>query len=361
MLTNYDDMQERIRCRSRTWVITGAAGFIGSHLVETLLILGQTVIGIDNFLAGSRANLAQVYKTIGEPLWKNFRFIQGDIRSINQCRQICRSASIVLHHAAVGGRYSIKDPVGANENNATGFLNMLVAAHGAGVTRFIYAVSGDTDSGISALPNEQSGTGKQQSLYAVTKYVNELYAETFARCYGFDSIGVRYFNVFGPRQNPDSAYASVVPDWISSMMRNAPVHVGGDAGTIRDFCYIDNVVRANLLAATVEDVAAVNRIYDIGMGEGIAQSTIFAMLRDMFEREYPHGRVPHPARREIRCSGAQGSVADIGMARRLLGYWPMYDVRKGLGLTLAWWAAQLSAQGAGGGQKPGSPAGPQHA
>jgi len=357
VLTPYEEMQERIRRRPRTWVITGAAGFIGSHLAETLLTMGQTVIGIDNFLTGSRANLAQVYKTVGDHLWKNFRFVQGDIRSINQCRQICRSADVVLHHAAVvGGRHSIMDPVGANENNATGFLNMLVAAHGAGVTRFIYALSGDTDSDVSALPNEPSQTGRQQSLYAVTKYVNELYAETFARCYGFDSIGVRYFNVFGPRQNPDSAYVPMIPNWISSMMRNIPVHVGGDAGTPRDFCYVDNIVRANLLAATVEDVAAVNRIYDIGMGEGIALSTISAMLRDMFEHGYPHERALHPAHREIRYAGEQGSAADIGMARRLLGYWPMYDVRQGLWFT--WGAAQLS--GTRGGQKPGSPAGPQH-
>src|SRR6266853_1684676 len=222
----YEEVQDRIRSRPRTWLVTGAAGFIGSHLLETLLKLDQTVVGLDNFSTGNRSN---VKEAVGARHWKNFNFIEGDIRSLDQCRRACRSVDVVLHQAALGSvPRSIEDPIGANESNVTGFLNMLVAAHGSGVSRFVYAGSSAIYGDHPALPKVEAQIGRPLSPYAVTKRVNELYVEIFARCYGFESIGLRYFNVFGPRQDPNGAYAAVIPRWISSMIRNEPVYINGD-------------------------------------------------------------------------------------------------------------------------------------
>src|SRR6266852_4048658 len=237
----YEEVQDRIRSRPRTWLVTGAAGFIGSHLLETLLKLDQTVVGLDNFSTGNRSN---VKEAVGARQWKNFNFIEGDIRSLDQCRRACRSVDVVLHQAALGSvPRSIADPIGAHDSNVTGFLNMLVAAHGAGVSRFVYAGSSAVYGDHPVLLKTEPETGRPLSPYAVTKCVNEIYAEVFTRCYGFDSIGLRYFNVFGPRQDPNGAYAAVIPAWIAAMIRDKPVFINGDGKTARDFCYVDNAVQ----------------------------------------------------------------------------------------------------------------------
>ncbi len=339
-MRTYEEVQDRIRSRPRTWLVTGAAGFIGSHLLETLLKLDQTVVGLDNFSTGNRSN---VKEAVGARQWKNFNFIEGDIRSLDQCRRACRSVDVVLHQAARSSvPRSIEDPVGANESNVTGFLNMLVAAHGAGVSRFVYAGSSATYGDHPALPKVEAQIGRPLSPYAVTKRVNELYAEVFARCYGFDSIGLRYFNVFGPRQDPNGAYAAVIPRWISSMIRNEPVYINGDGETTRDFCYIDNVVQANLLAATVDDPPAVNEVYNVALNERISLNELFTILRSMLESRYPHLRSLRPIYREFRHGDARASQANIDKARRLLGYRPVWQVREGLARSIDWYVAKLA-------------------
>lgn len=339
-MRTYEEVQDHIRSHPRTWLVTGTAGFIGSHLLETLLKLDQRVVGLDNFSTGSRNNVTEA---VGTRQWRNFTFIEGDVRSLDQCRQACRSVDVVLHQAALGSvPRSIEDPIGANECNVTGFLNMLVAAHGAGASRFVYAGSSATYGDHSASPKVELQLGRPLSPYAVTKYVNELYAEIFARCYGFESIGLRYFNVFGPRQDPNGAYAAVIPKWISSMIRNEPVHINGDGETTRDFCYIDNVVQANLLAATVDDPAAVNEIYNVALNDGTSLNELFATLRSLLEPRYPELRALRPIYRGARAGDVRTSQADIGKAKRLLGYRPVWGVRQGLARSIDWYVAKLA-------------------
>src|SRR6266852_7743015 len=338
----YEEVQDRIRSRPRTWLVTGAAGFIGSHLLETLLKLDQTVVGLDNFSTGNRNN---VKEAVGARQWKNFNFIEGDIRSLDQCRKACRSVDVVLHQAALGSvPRSIADPIGAHENNVTGFLNMLVAAHGAGVSRFIYAGSSATYGDHPALPKVEAQIGRPLSPYAATKYVNELYAGIFARCYGLDSIGLRYFNVFGSRQDPNGAYAALIPKWIAGMIRNEPVHINGDGETARDFCHVDNAVQANLRAALADDPAAVNQIYNVALGERTSLNELFELIRSLLKPWYPHLRDFRPVYREFRLGDVRFSQADIGKAQRLLGYRPLLRVGEGLARAVDWYVARLSPQ-----------------
>src|SRR4051812_38409029 len=254
MKTSYEETLGRIRTEPRCWLVTGAAGFIGSHLAEQLLKLDQKVVGLDNFATGKRENVLSITKNLTEQQARSFRFIEGDIRSLEDCREACAGAQVVLHQAALGSvPRSIDDPISSSAANITGFLNMLVAARDAGVARMVYASSSATYGDHPALPKVEEQIGAALSPYAVTKHVNELYAAVFARCYGLSSIGLRYFNVFGPRQDPDGAYAAVIPKWIAAMIRNETLYINGDGETGRDFCYIDNTVQANLLAAMVED------------------------------------------------------------------------------------------------------------
>lgn len=338
-----EEVQDRIRTRPRTWLVTGVAGFIGSNLLETLLKLGQRVIGLDNFSAGHWNNLVQVKQAVTEAQWQNFRFVEGDIRSLDTCHRVCRSVNCVLHQAALGSvPLSIEDPIGTNDSNVRGFLNMLVAARDAGVSRFVYAGSSATYGDHPGLPQVESEIGRPLSPYGLTKYVNELYADVFARCYGFDSIGLRYFNVFGPRQDPDGAYAAVIPKWVASMIRNEPVFINGDGETVRDFCYIDNVVQANLLAALDANPAAVNQVYNIAMSERTTLNQLFEMFRSLLEPRFPHLRDLRPIYREFRAGDARMSQADISKAERLLGYRPTWRVKQGLARTVDWYVAKLS-------------------
>ena len=255
-MSSYESARRSVRAASRTWLVTGVAGFIGSHLAENLLALGQHVVGLDNFATGKPENLLCVKAAAGEA-GRNFRFLQGDIRSLEACRRACHGVDVVLHQAALGSvPRSIDDPIASTEANVAGFVNMLVAAREAGVGRFVYASSSAVYGDDPGLPKVEAVIGRALSPYGLTKHVNELFAGVFDACYGFKSIALRYFNVFGPRQDPQGAYASVIPAWIGALLAGRPAYVNGDGSASRDFCHVDNVVQANLLAATVQDPAA---------------------------------------------------------------------------------------------------------
>jgi len=273
------DVKGKLVCQPKTWLITGTAGFIGSNLLEHLLKLNQHVIGLDNFATGHQSNLDEVQSLVSPEQWSRFTFIEGDIRNPDDCVQACEGVDYVLHQAALGSvPRSLNDPITTNAANITGFLNMLVAARDAGVKSFTYAASSSTYGDHPALPKVEENIGKPLSPYAVTKYVNELYAEVFARSYGFKAIGLRYFNVFGKRQDPDGAYAAVIPKWTAAMVRGEDVFINGDGETSRDFCFIENAVQANLLAATAEDSAR-NEVYNVAVGDRTTLNDLFAALK----------------------------------------------------------------------------------
>ncbi|WP_165078585.1 MULTISPECIES: NAD-dependent epimerase/dehydratase family protein [unclassified Desulfovibrio] len=337
----YEQLRNRLAAAPSRWLITGVAGFIGSNLLEQLLRLGQTVTGLDNFLTGYQKNLDMVHAAVGDEAWARFTFIEGDIRDFATCRRACEGADHVLHEAALGSvPRSIDDPLLTNGCNIDGFLNMLVAARDAKVQSFVYAASSSTYGDSPELPKVEDRIGRPLSPYAVTKYVDELYADVFARCYGFPSIGLRYFNVFGQRQDPYGAYAAVIPQWFASLIKGETVYINGDGETSRDFCYIDNVVQANLLASLAPKDAQ-NRIYNVAFGERTTLNELFALLRDEVVRHKPEAATAEPVHRDFRAGDVRHSLADISRARTLLGYDPRYDVREGLTLAGDWYAANL--------------------
>jgi UDP-N-acetylglucosamine 4-epimerase len=338
----YDDAQQRIRARPRTWLVTGVAGFIGSHLAENLLRLGQPVVGIDNFATGKRENLALLAGAAGEARMRNFRFIEGDIRSLDACRAACAGVEVVLHQAALGSvPRSIEDPLGTHAANVTGFLNMLLAARDSGVARFVYASSSAVYGDHPVLPKLEERIGQAVSPYGLSKYIDELYAGVFSRCYGFSAIGLRYFNVFGPRQDPESVYAAVIPAWIGALLRNQTAYVNGDGRASRDFCYIDNVVQANLLAATVQEAEALDQVYNVALGEQTSLVELFEMIRAALAPRLPHLRTVRPVHREPRAGDLPFSRADTAKAERLLGYRPQVRIMQGLHRTIDWYAEHL--------------------
>ena len=337
----YQSLQSQLRERPQTWLVTGAAGFIGSNLVETLLRLDQRVVGLDNFATGHRRNLDQLQALVSPAQAANFRFIEGDIRDLAACRQACDGVDRVLHQAALGSvPRSLADPITTNDVNISGFLNMLVASRDAGVKRFVYAASSSTYGDHPALPKVEDVIGKPLSPYAVTKYVNELYADVFARAYGVQSIGLRYFNVFGARQDPNGAYAAVIPRWISALVKGETVQINGDGETSRDFCYVANAVQANLLAATVADEQACNQVYNVAVGERTTLNQLFELLRDGLAARGISG-APEPTHRDFRAGDVRHSQADIGKASRLLGFAPTHTIRQGLDEVLPWYVANL--------------------
>jgi len=343
MKTSYEEMLGRLRAQRRCWLVTGAAGFIGSHLAETLLKLDQQVVGLDNFATGKRENLVSLTQDLTKAQQASFRFIEGDIRSLEDCREACAGAELVLHEAALGSvPRSIDDPIASNAANVSGFLNMLVAARDANVSRMVYARSSATYGDHPALPKVEAVIGRPASPYGLTKYVNELYADVFARCYGFNTIGLRYFNVFGPRQDPNGEYAAVISAWIGALVRNQTAYVNGDGKAARDFCYVENVVQANLLAATAADPAALNQAYNVAVGEQTSLSELFEMIRAILIPRYPHLRTVRPVHREERRGDIKFSKADIGKAKRLLGYRPGFRVMEGLERTIDWYVANLN-------------------
>jgi UDP-N-acetylglucosamine 4-epimerase len=340
-VTKYEELLGRIEREPRTWLVTGVAGFIGSHLAEHLLRLGQRVVGLDNFSTGKRANLDSV-RASSRLASRNFRFIEGDIRSLDSCRRACQGAEIVLHEAALGSvPRSIDDPVASTESNINGFLNMLVAARDAGVQRFVYASSSAVYGDHPALPKVEDVIGRAMSPYGLTKHVNELYAGVFDVCYGFKSIGLRYFNVFGPRQDPHGAYASVIPAWINALLTGATAYVNGDGTAARDFCHVDNVVQANLLAATVEDPAALGQAYNVALGDQTSLLELFEMIRETICKKFPHSAPGAAVHRPPRKGDLPFSRADTSKAERLLGYRPSVRIMEGLQRTIEWYAENL--------------------
>lgn len=336
-MTAYGQLLQELPNRPCTWLVTGVAGFIGSNLLETLLKLDQRVVGLDNFATGFRHNLDEVQALVTPEQWARFTFIEGDIRSLDDCRRACEGADHVLHQAAIGSvPRSIEDPITTNEANISGGLNMLVAARDAKVRSFVYAASSSTYGDHPGLPKLEDNIGKPLSPYAVTKYVNELYADVFSRSYGFHSIGLRYFNVFGPRQDPDGAYAAVIPKWTAALLKGEPVWVNGDGETSRDFCYIANAVQANLLAACTTDAGALNQVYNVAVGDRTTLNGLYRLLRDNL---VPHG-VPAdaaPSYRDFRHGDVRHSQADIGKAGRLLGYSPTHRLADGIAEAMPWY------------------------
>jgi UDP-N-acetylglucosamine/UDP-N-acetylgalactosamine 4-epimerase len=337
----YEGAKAHLRAEPRRWLVTGAAGFIGANLVEALLALGQRVVGLDNFATGHRRNLESVRASVGEPAWERFRFIEGDIRRPEDCARACAETDHVLHQAALGSvPRSIANPLASHEANVTGFLNMLIAARDAGVSRFVYAASSSTYGDHVELPKVEDRIGKPLSPYAVTKYANELYAGVFARCYGFASIGLRYFNVFGPRQDPDGAYAAVVPRWIGRLMRREEIVINGDGETSRDFCYVQNAVQANILAAVAGGDAA-NQVYNVAVGERTTLNALFELLRASLVASCPWVAEAKPRHGDFREGDVRHSLADVSKASRLLGYAPTHRLDEGLREAMGWYVANL--------------------
>ena len=337
----YSKIKQNLLNSPKTWLITGVAGFIGSNLLETLLKFNQTVIGLDNFSTGHQHNLDDVQSLVSSAQWANFTFINGDIRDLATCHQACTGVDYVLHQAALGSvPRSIEDPVTTNQNNIDGFLNMLVAARDAAVTRFVYAASSSTYGDHPGLPKVEDLIGNPLSPYAVTKYVNELYADVFARTYNFSSIGLRYFNIFGRRQDPNGAYAAVIPKWFAALLGEEPVYINGDGETSRDFCYIDNCVQANILAAVADNPEAVNRVYNVAFGERTTLNELLGFIQDRIEVFRPDLDRTAPVYRDFRPGDVRHSLADITAARDLLGYVPRYSVRSGLDEAARWYVGK---------------------
>jgi len=344
-MSRLDELTRSLLNSPKTWLVTGSAGFIGSNLVEALLRLDQRVVGLDNYSTGFRRNLSEVGNLVGPDKWKCFRQIDGDVRDPATCSEACRGVDFVLHHAALGSvPRSLASPDASHDNNINGFLNILLAVRDQRVRRLVFASSSSVYGDHPALPKREDSIGHSLSPYALTKRVNELYADTFARCYGLETVGLRYFNVFGPRQDPAGAYAAVIPKWIDAMVRDEPIYINGDGETSRDFCYVQNVVQANLLAATVQDPAAINTTYNVGASKRTTLNELFALLRQNLLKRFPHLETCRPLYQDFRAGDVKHSEADIFKAERLLGYKPSHTVQHGLVEALAWYQDHLISQ-----------------
>lgn len=339
-MSQYEQVLEQLKSNPKIWLITGVAGFIGSNLLETLLKLNQKVIGLDNFATGFQHNLNDVQSLVSVEQWRNFTFVEGDIRNLEDCQKVCKGVDYVLHQAALGSvPRSIADPIMTNSTNITGFLNILVAARDAQVKSFTYAASSSTYGDHPALPKVEEHIGQPLSPYAITKYVNELYANVFSKTYNFHSIGLRYFNVFGKRQNPKGAYAAVIPTWTSLLLQKEQVFINGDGETSRDFCYIQNAVQANILAATASNVHK-SAVYNIAFGERISLNQLYQEISNNL-KSIAKLEVTQPNYRDFRAGDVRHSLADISKANRILGYSPEYSVTAGLKETVEWYAREF--------------------
>jgi len=341
-MSTYEQLKQQMPAEPRAWLVTGVAGFIGSHLLETLLRLNQQVVGLDNYATGCRQNLEQVRELVGPDRWNNFHPLEGDTRDLDTCQRACANVDYVLHQAGLGSvPRSLANPADSHASNVTGFLNILLAARDHGVKRLVYASSSSVYGDHPQLPKVEAKIGHCLSPYAVTKRANELYAEVFARCYGMEIVGLRYFNVFGARQDPNGPYAAVIPKWVAAMIKNEPIQIHGDGETSRDFCYVANVVQANLLAATVQQAEAVNQIYNVAVCMRTSLNQLFSLLRDRLLPDYPHLKHCLPIHDEFRSGDVRHSEADISKAVRLLGYQPSHLVPEGLSEALAWYRQHL--------------------
>jgi UDP-N-acetylglucosamine 4-epimerase len=338
----YDSLRTSLTAQPKKWLITGVAGFIGSHLLETLLNLDQRVIGLDNFSTGHQKNLEEVRALVGESRWSRFQVAEGDICEAAACRRACEGVDFVLHQAALGSvPRSLADPMATHENNVTGFVNMAIAARDAGVKRFVFASSSAVYGDEPGSPKVEDKIGSPLSPYAASKIMNETYAGVFARAYDFSFIALRYFNVFGPRQDPEGAYAAVIPKWIAALLTREPIFINGDGETSRDFCYIENVVHANLLAATTNKPEAINQTYNIAVGQRTTLNQLVEFLKRELHAHDPSVQNQKPIYRDFRPGDVRHSLADINKARRLLGYEPEYPIERGLEMAMDWYRGQI--------------------
>lgn len=334
-MSRYDGVLRELQSSPKQWLVTGCAGFIGSNLLESLLKLDQIVVGLDNFATGFQHNLYEVKTLVSEEQWSRFSFINGDICKLEDCQEACKGVDYVLHQAALGSvPRSIADPISTNSANITGFLNMLVAARDANVKSFVYAASSSTYGDHPALPKVEEKIGKPLSPYAVTKYVNELYADVFAKTYGFKSIGLRYFNVFGKRQNPKGAYAAVIPKWIGAMIQGEGIYINGDGETSRDFCFVENAIQMNLLAATAKE-ESYNEVYNVALGDRTTLNELFNAIKSTL-KNYGVDYSREPYYQDFRSGDVRHSQADISKGQKLLGYNPDFEIRQGIAKTVPW-------------------------
>ncbi|MGB9191442.1 NAD-dependent epimerase/dehydratase family protein [Acinetobacter sp.] len=341
-MSQYQTVCEQLKQSPKIWLVTGVAGFIGSNLLETLLKLDQTVVGLDNFATGHQHNLDEVQSLVSAAQWAKFTFYEGDIRNLEDCQKACAGVDYVLHEAALGSvPRSIADPILTNSANITGFLNMLVAARDAKVSSFTYAASSSTYGDHPALPKVEENIGKPLSPYAVTKYVNELYADVFAKTYGFKAIGLRYFNVFGQRQDPNGAYAAVIPKWTAAMIAGDDVFINGDGETSRDFCFIENTVQANILAATTQDDAAKNQVYNVAVGDRTTLNDLYRAIQSaLAENGVNYSK--DPVYRDFRAGDVRHSQASIAKIEQALDYAPEFRIDAGIQLAMRWYVKNLT-------------------
>lgn len=341
-MITYEDVKNELRSTPKRWLVTGVAGFIGSNLLEQLLRLDQKVVGLDNFSTGKLENLSDVQASVSEQQWSQFNFIEGDIRHLSTCHAACENVDVILHQAALGSvPRSIKDPLDCNDNNVTGNLNILKAACDTRVKRMVYASSSAVYGDHPGLPKVEDTCGLPLSPYAVSKKVNELYAHVFTQLYGLETVGLRYFNVFGPRQDPNGAYAAVIPQWISALCTGETVYINGTGETSRDFCYIENVVQANLLAALTNKREAVNQVYNVAINRRTSLNDLYFMLQKSLLPHYDHLKESRPVYRDFRAGDVLHSQADITKAEQLLGYAPTHSVEKGLETAMGWYINKL--------------------
>ena len=341
-MTKYEKMQEHLKDHQSTWLVTGVAGFIGSNLLEKLLILNQRVVGLDNFDTGYQHNIYQAIQdannAAGEDLSSNFKFINGDIRELSDCQKACEDVDYVLHQAALGSvPRSIEDPINTNRANIDGFLNMLVSCKDADVKRFVYAASSSTYGDHTDLPKEEAKIGNPLSPYAVTKLVNELYSGVFAKTYGYKTIGLRYFNIFGKRQDPNGAYAAVIPKWVAATLNNDDVYINGDGETSRDFCYVDNAVQMNILAATTENDESTDQIYKVALNDRTSLNKLYQMIQQKVHLRIKGLEKTAPIYRDFRTGDVKHSQANIEKAQTLLDYRPKYLISEGLDRSIQWY------------------------
>ena len=337
-MTSYQEIQNQLKSKPKTWLITGVAGFIGSNLLEALLKLNQNVVGLDNFSTGYQKNLDEVKDLVSQKQWQNFSFIDADIRNSDSCISACSNIDIVLHQAALGSvPRSIEDPILTNSANVNGFLNVINAARVSGVERFVYAASSSSYGDHADLPKRESVIGSPLSPYAVTKLVNELYADVFTKCYGLSSIGLRYFNIFGRRQDPNGAYAAVIPKFISALIQNNSVTINGDGETSRDFCYVDIAVQAIILAGFTQSESATNQIYNIAVGEQTTLNELFNEIKSQLLKLNLDLKEVYPNYGDFRDGDVRHSLADIKKANQLLGYSPEFNVKEGLAKAISWY------------------------
>lgn len=346
-MTSYEHLQENLKCNQSTWLVTGVAGFIGSNLLEKLLILNQKVVGLDNLDTGYQKNIEQAINDAnsyqGRELSDNFTFINGDIKNIEDCKKACNGVDYVLHQAALGSvPRSVEDPIASNDANINGFLNMLVASRDAKIKRFVYAASSSSYGDNKDLPKIEHTIGNPLSPYAVTKLVNELYANVFAKNYGFKTIGLRYFNIFGKRQDPNSTYAAVIPKWVAAILGKEDVYINGDGETSRDFCYIENAIQMNLLAATTEDDEALDQVYNVALNDRTSLNQLYQMIEERLRQRILELKKKEPIYRDFRSGDVRHSQANISKAEKLLDYQPAYKISKGLDEAMDWYVKNLN-------------------